>query len=97
MPTPEALAIAADRAEVQRIVDLYRRQGKRELHVSISRTINMGNYNSLKVEAGLSQDVPFSANVETEYKTLWNTVNREINRAITAFDKTKAKQVAGGK
>lgn len=61
----------------------------REIRVSISRTINMGNYNSLKVTAGIGGCVEDDADLATEYKTLWNTANTEINRAITAFDKEK--------
>lgn len=61
------------------------------ISVSISRTINMGNYNSLKVEAGLAEDVQNGVPYDREYKRLWNTVNAEIKRAINAFDKEKTK------
>lgn len=61
----------------------------RQINVSISRTINMGNYNSLKVTAGIGGCVEDEADLVAEYKALWNTANTEINRAISAFDKEK--------
>ena len=87
--SPEEMKNIADRAEVQRIVERYRGKFGRTLTVHISRTINMGNYNSLKVEAGLSQEISYDANQDQEFKILWNAVNKEITRAITAFDKSK--------
>lgn len=60
------------------------------IKVSISRTINMGNFNSLKVEAGLEEDMSaLDTSYSEAYKRLWNTVNLEVNRAIAAFDKSK--------
>lgn len=59
----------------------------RRISVTISRTINMGNFNSLRVEAGLEEDVADGASLQDAYKDQWNTVNKEINRAITAFNK----------
>jgi hypothetical protein len=61
----------------------------RRIKVDIARTINMGNYNSLKVTAGLEQSISDDAELTEEYKNLWNTVNAEINRAIKAFEKQK--------
>jgi hypothetical protein len=87
--TPEQAKNIADRAEVQRILERYRGKYGRTLTVNLSRTINMGNYNSLKVEAGLSQEISYDANQDQEFKTLWNAVNKEIKRAIDAFDKSK--------
>jgi hypothetical protein len=59
----------------------------RRISVTISRTINMGNFNSLRVEAGLEEDIADGSSVQDGYKNLWNTVNGEINRAIAAFNK----------
>jgi hypothetical protein len=87
--TPQEMKNIADRAEVQRILERYRGKYGRTLTVNLSRTINMGNYNSLKVEAGLSQEISYDANQDQEFKTLWNAVNKEIKRAIDAFDKSK--------
>jgi len=61
----------------------------RKISVTISRTINMGNYNSLRVEAGLEESVQLGIPYDTEYKRLWNTVNAEVNRIIKAFEKDK--------
>jgi stalled ribosome rescue protein Dom34 len=88
--SPEEMKNIVDRAEVQRIVERYRGKFGRTLTVHLSRTINMGNYNSLKVEAGMSQEIAHDANQDQEFKNLWNTVNKEVNRAIAAFDKSKA-------
>ena len=62
---------------------------ERKISVKIGRTINLGNYNSLKVEAGMEESVQLGVPYDTEYKRLWNAVNAEINRAIKAFDKEK--------
>ena len=59
------------------------------ISVKISRTINLGNFNSLKVEAGLEEAMPPDTTYSEAYKHLWNTVNLEVNRAIAAFDKSK--------
>ncbi|MDD2296892.1 MAG: hypothetical protein PHX79_03650 [Sphaerochaetaceae bacterium] len=59
----------------------------KEINVSISRTINMGNFNSLKVTAGLGTSVADDANLQDAYKEQWNAVNTEIERAIRAFQK----------
>jgi hypothetical protein len=52
----------------------------------------MGNFSSLKVEAGLEETVQLGVPYDREYKRLWNTCNAELNRAIAAFDKTKEKK-----
>ncbi len=62
-------------------------QQNRRLEVAISKTINMGNYNSLKVHAGLSLDVADGVDIEKEYKATWNEVHKEINKALAAFKK----------
>ena len=90
--TPEEMRNIADRAEVQRIVERYRGKFGRTLTVHLSRTINMGNYNSLKVEAGLSQEIAHDTNQDATYKQMWNDCNKEVNRAIAAFDKSKQKE-----
>jgi len=59
----------------------------KEINVSISRTINMGNFNSLKVTAGLATSIADDANLQDAYKEQWNAVNTEIERAIKAFQK----------
>lgn len=89
--TPAEMKNIADRAEVQRIVERYKNKFGRTLTVHISRTINMGNYNSLKVEAGLSQEIAYDANQDAVYKQMWNDCNKEVTRAINAFDKSKQK------
>jgi len=61
----------------------------RQINVAIGRTINLGNFSSLKVTAGIGGCVEDDADLATEYKALWNTANIEINRAISAFDKEK--------
>jgi hypothetical protein len=61
----------------------------REIEVSISRTINMGNFNSLKVTAGLKTSIADDANLQDAYKEQWNAVNMEIERALKAFQKRK--------
>lgn len=59
----------------------------RRISVTISRTINIGNFNSLRVEAGLESDIEDGSSLQDGYKNLWNSVNAEVNRAIAAFNK----------
>ena len=59
----------------------------RKLSVKIGRTINMGNFEFLRVDAGLEQKIPDNEDSALHYKALWNEVHAEVNKAINAFKK----------
>ena len=59
----------------------------RKITVKIGRTINMGNYESLRADAGLESKIPDGEDSSEYYKSMWNEVNSEVSRAVNAFKK----------
>jgi hypothetical protein len=47
-------------------------------------TINIGDYSSLKAEAGISEDLPDGIPLDDGFKALWNEVAYELDRALRA-------------
>ena len=41
------------------------------ISVEVSRTVNLGNYESLKIQAGVSFDIPEGDNHEEHYRDAW--------------------------
>ena len=50
----------------------------KRVEVSVSKTINLGNYESVKIHAGCSEDIPENIEYESAYEDLWNTAMNEI-------------------
>tara|TARA_Y100000310_G_C20091495_1_gene538484 strand:- start:230 stop:430 length:201 start_codon:yes stop_codon:yes gene_type:complete len=50
------------------------------IKVSASITINLGNYESAKIEAGMEMPVPQGHTTEMAYKSAWRTVEAELNK-----------------
>lgn len=67
-----------------------------KISVRIGRTINMGNFNSLRVDAGLEKTIPATESYSAAYSTLWNIVNKEINKALAVLSKDKTSEVLNG-
>lgn len=59
---------------------LFKKQ--RKIEVSITKTVNLGNYESLKVQAGYSESIKEIADVEVAYNEAWNIVEYQIETAI---------------
>lgn len=54
----------------------------RRIEVSVTRTVNLGNFESLKVQAGYAEDIKQGASIERKYNEAWNLVNYQIDNAI---------------
>ena len=59
----------------------------RRIEVGISRTVNLGNYNSMKCDVRLSCDISDDADLKGEYDKLWKEVELELTHEIIDFKK----------
>lgn len=50
----------------------------RRLSVEISKTINLGNFESIKVHAGISVDIEDSADQDESYNDLFEEVTQQV-------------------
>jgi len=50
----------------------------RRLTVGISKTINTGNYESIKIHAGLSVDIKNKDNVDDAYNNLFEECTKQV-------------------
>ena len=53
--------------------------------VSCGLTINRGNYESARVDAGMAMDVPPDSNEATTFDTCWENAEREVKRQFNAI------------
>jgi len=67
---------------------------KREISVSFGRTINTGNYNSLRLDTRVTEIISKGEDIDEAYKRLWNEAFGQVERAETAFMKKQRAQVA---
>ncbi len=51
---------------------------KRELTVAISKTVNTGNYESMKIHAGLSAEIRDSADIDEAYNELYEECTKQV-------------------
>lgn len=54
----------------------------RRIGVVISRTVNLGNYESAKVQASIEADIPNDVDAEDLYVELWSEVQEEVGAKI---------------
>ncbi len=50
----------------------------RRLTVGVSKTINTGNYESMKIHAGLSVDIANKADIDTAYNHIFEECTKQI-------------------
>ena len=50
----------------------------RRIEVSMTRTVNLGNYESVRFQAGLSQDISDDIELDDAYEELWDTVIGQV-------------------
>jgi len=50
------------------------------ISVELSTTINLGNYESKRLQAGISFDIPDGENVEEHYRNAWTFVENELDK-----------------
>jgi hypothetical protein len=54
----------------------------KRISVNVARTVNLGNYESLKVQAGAEVDIPDSADSNEEFVSLWTEAYDQVYYAI---------------
>ena len=54
----------------------------RRIEITLSKTINLGNYESSKVQVGLTTDVPDDANLQEAYDMIESMVLAQLNKTI---------------
>jgi len=63
----------------------------KEVFVSVGLTINMGNYNSAKVDAGITLTAKEGSSYEELYDAAWGIVQSEVReKALDIKSKSKA-------
>jgi hypothetical protein len=50
----------------------------RRLEVTYSKTVNLGNFESEKIQAGLSADISDLDNLEQAYQDMYNIVEEQV-------------------
>lgn len=53
-------------------------KSNQRLSVGVARTINLGNYESVKLSAMLTEDIPEGADLDKEYSRLWDECLNQI-------------------
>jgi len=66
---------------------------KREISVSFGRTINTGNYSSLKLDTRVIEIISKDENMDDAYKRLWNEAFNQVERAEKAFIAKQTAQI----
>lgn len=56
----------------------------REISVSMMYTKNLGNYESLKIDAGVTMAIAPSDNVEEAYSKAWELARKQVRAQIPA-------------
>ena len=64
----------------RRRTSIFKKQ--RRIEVSVQKTVNLGNFESLKVQAGYSESIKEHADVEVAFNDAWNIVEYQIETAI---------------
>jgi hypothetical protein len=58
----------------------------KEIQVNVSFTKNLGNYQSVKPEAGVTITIEPGDNVDEVYKKAWDLAGDEIEKQLKVFD-----------
>ena len=54
----------------------------RRISISITKTINTGNYESLKVSCGLDADIKDDINIDSGYDELYDVVKENLDELL---------------
>ena len=68
----------------------------KELDVSVSFTKNLGNYQSLRLDAGLTVLLEDGEDVEQVYTDTWDRVGDQIQSQLSLFEDEKKSGVKKG-
>lgn len=66
-------------------------QLKRRIEVNLMRTVNIGNYESVKGGVSLSQNIEDSADEDVVYEALWETVEKQLDDYLSQYEQDEAK------
>ena len=58
----------------------------RRISVIVSKTVNIGNFESMKVQAGIECDIADDENIETAYDDLWDLTNDQLDKELGTGD-----------
>ncbi|MGA4519243.1 hypothetical protein ACPA0F_18455 [Solibacillus silvestris] len=61
----------------------------KELHVSVAFTKNLGNYQSLRVEAGVTMALENDDSSDKVFEEAWDQVGDQIQSQLALFDDEK--------
>jgi len=75
--------------------EVVRHKGSTRVSMMFSRTMNLGNYESLKFEVGLNRDVRDDEELVSAFKEVGNEVYSQLSKLESHFEKTKKPK--GGK
>ncbi len=53
-----------------------------KIHVTYSKTVNLGNFESMKLEAGVERELRPSEDTDKAYQGLWDLVETEVEDQI---------------
>ncbi len=58
----------------------------RRIEVSVGRTVNLGNYESVKANTVISQDIKDDAEVDVIYEELWETAEKQLDDYLAQYE-----------
>lgn len=61
----------------------------RRISVEVSRTMNLGNFNSLRLQAGISFDIEDNQPHSLAYIEAWNLLSKEISEEYDNYKKER--------
>ena len=59
---------------------------KRRLEVSIGRTVNLGDFESVRIDVGLSFDILDNSLLDKEYSNAWDAVEEQIGKVADKLE-----------
>ena len=74
--------------------EIVQHKDSTRISMTFSRTLNLGNYESLKFEVGLNRDKKDEESLEAAFKDVANEVYSQLSKLESHFEKRKPK---GGK
>jgi len=59
----------------------------RRIEISIGKTVNLGDYESIKIQVGLSQDIQDKDDLEEEFDRIYEDVEIKLNEYCKQLEK----------
>ena len=64
----------------------------KSVNVNINRTVNLGNYESLRLGAGMEAEVESEDRLEDVFEELWYEVEAEVTKAVELYAESLKQQ-----